>query len=237
MPYERFSEVVHEKNEYARRIKELESEVAEFKRLKETAKEIKDVSEIDMDKMSIEEYNQTMIKIAENKAYERFKKERELEAAEENQRRIISEFSSRMSKAVSENPELSDASRHVGEYADQIPGYIQESIIEDENGPWIIWELATQKGLIESLSNMKPGDAIRKLGKISAKYDNRDFAKQAEKQVQKEVVKEFKTYEPKETITKSGTGTPQSVRTSTTIPKYNSGGDLRDYKEWRKNFR
>lgn len=228
IPYTRFSETVAERNAEREINRKLQEELAQYRKLQEATKEITDYKDINLDTLPIDDLPSTIGQIAERKAYERFQKEQEARVQMETQVRKVQDFSGRMEKAILEQPELREASKHVGTYIDQIPSYIQDSIIEDENGPWILWEMATQKGLIEELSRLNGVDALRKLGRISAKYDNRNFNKEA----QKEVVKDIPTYEPK------ASGTPSSPRVSDTgsgAIRYKNTGDLSEYKAWRKS--
>lgn len=226
IPYTRFSETVAERNAERELNRQLKEQLAQYEKLKETTKEISDYKDINMDTLPIDILPETIGQIAERKAYERLQKEMETRQQMEIQTRKVQDFAGRMEKAIIEQPELREASKHVGQYIDQIPQYIQDSIIDDENGPWLLWEMATQKGLIEDLGRLSPVDALRKLGRISAKYDNRNF----QKEVQKEIVKDIPVYESK------GTGSPNSTRFSETnsSSRYKQGGDLADYKAWRK---
>lgn len=196
VPYNRFSETIAEKNIMAQRVAELQKELEKYNQVQETVKKITKIEDIDMEK-PIPEYHQDLVTFITNQLEEKHKAEREQERFQEIQSKKIQTFTQRMSEAVSENSEISEAAKHVGQYVDQIPSYIQDSIIEDENGPWLLWELATQKGLIEELSKMTPTESLRKIGRISAKYDTRDFQKPSQKEVVREPLKDIPVMQSK----------------------------------------
>lgn len=229
IPYSRFSETIAEKNILAQKNAELLKELEQFKRVKETVNEIKSIEDINMDK-PIPEYHQDLVTFIENKLDAKYRAEREAEKFQEMQSKKIQDFSRRMEDVKDVNPEISDAAAHVGQYVDQIPQYIQDSIVEDENGPWLLWELATQKGLIEQLSNSSPANALRTLGKLSAKYDNRNSKDVSQKQVTKEPVKDIPVMKPK-------ASTP-NIRSENNINSTNysnqklSKMSTAEYKEW-----
>lgn len=232
IPYSRFSETIAEKNAALERTRELERELENYRRVKETVKEIKSIEDIDMDK-PIPEYHQDLVTFIENKLEAKMRAEREAEKFQESQNRKIETFSKRMSEAISENPEINDAASHVGQYVNQIPQYIQDSIVEDENGPWLLWELATQKGLIEELAKMSPTESLRKLGRLSAKYDNREV-KQPKKEVEKEIVKDIPVMTPK----KSGTPNVRAENSSNSSNYSNSQlskMSTSEFIKWRRN--
>lgn len=234
VPYNRFSEVVYEKNMEMQRRFELEKELAKYNNVQETVKKITKIEDIDMDQ-PIPVYHEQLVTFITNQLEEKHRIEREQEKFQEIQSKKLQNFSTRMSEAIKENPEVSEAAKHVGQYVDQIPAYIQDSIVEDDNGPWLLWELATQKGLIEELSKMTPTESLRKIGRISAKYDNRNFQKESPKEVTKEPVKDIPVMQTK------SAGSPNIRSTSTNSTNYSNAAlskmSTKEYMEWRRKQR
>jgi len=234
VPYGRFSETIAEKNMYAQRAAELEKELEKYNRVQETVKKITKIEDIDMEK-PIPEYHQDLVTFITNQLEEKHRIEREQEKFQEAQSKKLQTFSTRMSEAIKENPEVSEAAKHVGQYVDQIPAYIQDSIVEDDNGPWLLWELATQKGLIEELSKMTPTESLRKIGRISAKYDNRNFKKESPKEVVKEPVKDIPVMQTK------NAGSPNIRATSTNTSNYSNAAlskmSTAEYMKYRRTHK
>jgi hypothetical protein len=76
-------------------------------------------------------------------------------------------------KASESNPDVIDAANYIAEKANLFSPETRYALVTDDHAPEIMHEIATTPGLLKSLLQMNPVDASRKIGRMSAKYDDR----------------------------------------------------------------
>lgn len=174
IPYDRFAEVNRERRELERRLVEVEQRNREYEELKVKSASINSIKDLNekMSEMSIEEYNINLVRLIKDDL-QKEQDERDSKARiKEIEDKIFSEFTNRVDSASKKNPEIKEAVDHVSKFANYIPAETRYALLTDDNSPDVIYEIATTEGLLESIIRMNQTDAIRRIAKISAKYDS-----------------------------------------------------------------
>jgi hypothetical protein len=226
IPYSRFSEVNSEKKAAIERAELLEKELSEFRKSQEKVKQVHSVDDLKLEDFeNFNDYQRALIEVAHKEFRKEMEKESENKRVQEIENNIMSEFSNRVSKAVSENPEINDAVEYISQFAQHIPAQTRYSLLVDENSPEVIYEIATTPGMLESIIKMNPLDAARKIARMSSKYDNKD-----DSSVNREI-KNIPSSIPK-TMTKA-TGTPNLKGSSMSNVKIKDTTSMSEYRKLR----
>lgn len=196
IPYSRFSEVNAEKRILERQLAEYEQKFSKYSQLEEKTKEITSVDELTskIGEMDINEYTQTLLKIARNNFEEDNRKVQETARIQKIEKDISDNFVAKLEVAAKKNPEIKDAAEYLSvNYMSQIRPEVRYAMVTDDNAPEVLFEIATDADLLNFICNANPIDAARKIARISAKYDN----------VQAQVKKPAEAFVPKSTPTGS----------------------------------
>lgn len=246
IPYDRFKEVNDERKSYRDRATELESRIRAMEEAaaKNKLPEIKSVDDIDPN--SFKNDKGELDYLAWLKAREEFvqketlkkfredaEKERNAERAQEFERRISNDFNAKMQESAKTNPEIVEAINWFGNtFADKLSPSIRYAMVTDENGPDLIYHLATAgQDIMQQIARGDEIGAIRAMAKWSAKFTRAEAnvaeAKNAEA---KPAVDEFaERYAKKPAVTASNL---PSAKGGTKDPNKMS---MEEYREWRKN--
>lgn len=200
IPYSRFSEVNAEKRELERRLAEYENKLSQYNQLEQKTKEITSVEELTAKagEMDLNEYTQALLNIANRKFEEDRKKEAETARMAAVEKEISEVYINRITESAKKNPEITEAAEYLTQnYAKYLPRETRYALVTDEHVGEVIYEIATNKDLINFICTANPIDAARKIAKISAKYDA-DISKSVRKpQVEAFVPKNTPTGSPK----------------------------------------
>lgn len=165
IPYNRFQEVVHKKNEAQRRLAELEQRIAQYEGRDNPAKD--DFPDINDPRFaSLEDYKAAVRKHAETHAG-RMASET---AAQYRQRMevetVVSSFNANAAEIAKTNPEIVQAIEHFKLYEEDMNPDVFRSIVADKNGPRIVLAIASNPELGDRLARATPFEAGRILASL-----------------------------------------------------------------------
>ena len=106
-----------------------------------------------------------------------------------------------------------------------MPTETRYALVTDDNVGEVLFEVATTEGLLESLLKMNPIDAVRRLSKISQKYDSDSDGSALSKVTQKQV-------EIPKTMPRTGTP-PRSTQPVKSSTKYDDNMSFTEYAKLR----
>lgn len=195
VPYNRFSEVIAEKNaekaekeEFRKKYEELERKYQEVS-TKPSAPQESEVKEpniadysgkYDTPEEALAKFLSDRDKYIEAKTRETFKdsyKKIQEEQSQEAQvrdeyQRTVETFSNKIAEAVKVNPEVENALVYINEnYAKYIPHEVQFEMAKCDNVADIIFELASNEKVMADFLKSTPMEAIKKLARMDAKYE------------------------------------------------------------------
>lgn len=168
------------------------------------------------------EYAEELAKWSAEQAVLRREQEEAQKKVEEQKQQVFKTWNERLEAAKAELPDYEDmvASSNV-----TVNDTVRDAILESDVGPRILYELASDDGLAESLSKMTTAGALKLIGKLEARFE----AKAEEPATQKPVVKKSNAPEPINPI--RATGGALDVRVDT---KGEYQGSYRQWKADRK---
>lgn len=172
VPYNRFSEVITEKNKLKEDYERLQKEIESYKNVSEKVKTIDNIEDLDITQFEdIKDYQKALANVIK-KEFERENERKEYERnIVEAENKILSTFNQSIERAAKSNPEIKEAVEYLGQYSNHIRPEIRYALLTDEYGPEVIYEIATTPGLLQEIVTMNPLDAARKITKISTKYE------------------------------------------------------------------
>ena len=195
VPYNRFSEVISDKNQlksevesYKQKYEELERKYQEVS-TKSSAPQESEVKEpniadysgkYDTPEEALAKFLSDRDRYIEAKTRETFKdsykkiqEEQSQEAAVRDEyQRTVETFSNKIAEAVKVNPEVENALVYINEnYAKYIPHEVQFEMAKCDNVADIIFELASNEKAMADFLKYTPMEAIKKLARMDAKYE------------------------------------------------------------------
>lgn len=179
IPYDRFSEVLGERDLHARRSQELEAEVA---RLKEplTKKQEATLADIKLeDFTNPQDYIQAVALAAAKAEAGATREEIRKELIDEQNGKVQNEhftqikdtYQTNLNRSFESNPEIIEAVKVMDKYSEYIHPDIAYELMIDENAGELMHMIATDKDLFNDLFKGNPQDFIRKLHKMSARIE------------------------------------------------------------------
>jgi hypothetical protein len=202
IPYSRFSEVNREKRDLELRLVEYESKLNQYNQLEQKTKEITSVEELasKVGEMDINEYTQTLIKLVEKQTDEKRQRQEDQARIQKIEQDISSAYISKIEEAAKKNPEIKDAAQYLTEnYAQYLSKETRYALVTDDHAAEVIFEIATNKDLINFICTANPIDVTRKIARISAKYDSDNSKPVSKPQAEAFVPKSTPTGSPKTT--------------------------------------
>jgi len=174
VPRTRLNEVIYERNDLRKRIPELEEELKKFR---ETSEKVSKYNSVDDLKLSnfdtIEDYQRALVEVIQKNTEKVYEQREEAKRIQKIENDIEETFNNRLIKASKNNPDVIIAYNYISKKSNLFSPETRYALVTDEHAPEIIHEIATTEGLLKSLLQMNPIDAGRKIGRMSAKYDDR----------------------------------------------------------------
>ena len=218
IPYDRFQEVVTQKNDERlareaaeRRAAEYEARIKSFEDSKTKAKEYSNLDEIlaDADNLSFEEMMAKIVEQTEKKVKNEIDREKLVERQLAERKEIEQKFADKITSVKESIPDIEEAIDYLAEYADKIHPTIQSKLVMDEYGPEMAYKIASNEQYLAILVNGHPADALSLLGEIRAEIK---FEKKQSETKQPVEVKPYKPMTPK-----VGSGNTPSHRISDNV--------------------
>lgn len=197
IPYDRFKEVNDERKSYRDRAAELEARIRAMEEAaaKNKLPEIKSVDDIDPNSFKNDKgeldylaWLKAREEFVQKETLKRFRedaeKERNAERAQEFERRISSDFNAKMQESAKTNPEIVEAINWFGNtFADKLSPSIRYAMVTDENGPDLIYHLATDgQDIMQQIARGDEIGAIKAMAKWSAKFTKSEVKEEAKKE-------------------------------------------------------
>jgi hypothetical protein len=168
------------------------------------------------------EYAEELAKWSAEQAVARREQEEVQKKAEEQKQQVFKTWNERLEAVKADLPDYEDM---VASSSVTVNDTVRDAIIESDVGPRILYELASDDELAESLSKLTTAGALKLIGKLEARFE----AKADEPEKQKPVVKKSNAPEPINPI--RATGGALDVRVDT---KGEYQGSYRQWKADRK---
>jgi len=194
----RFSELTQARRAAEERAEKLERELAD-ERAKNAPKEPKEEVDNDVgprpkrsEYTDPDDYDDALVEWSSNKAAKELKAKEERDRQEAKKEKVIKEWTKRLEKAKADLPDFEDMMQS-SKAAVSDPA--RDAIIESEFGPQIAYALASDDELAEKVTNMKPADQLKWIGRQEDKFERQaeqDKAKDDPKDEPKPEVKERK---------------------------------------------
>lgn len=197
IPYDRFKEVNDERKSYRDRAAELEARIRAMEEAasKNKLPEIKSVDDIDPNSFKNDKgeldylaWLKAREEFVQKETLKRFRedaeKERNAERAQEFERRISHDFNTKMQESAKTNPEIVEAINWFGNtFADKLSPSIRYAMVTDENGPDLIYHLATDgQDIMQQIARGDEIGAIKAMAKWSAKFTRSEVKEEAKKE-------------------------------------------------------
>lgn len=178
VPYDRFSDVLNERDTHARRAQELEAEVTRLT-APLTKEQRKTVDDIKLDDFTDpQEYIRAIARAAKEEAREEIRNElsqsQQQSQHQEHFQKLTNTYMENLDRSFKSNSEIREAVATLDKYSDYIHPDIAYELMIDENAGELMHKIATDKELFTELFKGNPNDFIRKLHKISAKITRED---------------------------------------------------------------
>ena len=171
VPYDRFSEVLSERDLHAKRSQELEAEIAKIRTQATSRKSVEAIR--------IEDFTDPVDYIqalTDAKVEARIEQERDQIRQEREKEQRAREFEveketyqRNLLESFKRNPEYQQAAAAIDQYSAYIHPQIARELIKDENVGELFHKIATDKDLFNEMFSGNPEDFIRKIHKISAR--------------------------------------------------------------------
>lgn len=227
----RFSELTQARRAAEERAERLERELAE-ERSKNAPKEPKEPIDNEIgpkpkrsEYTDMDDYDDALVEWSSNKAAKELKEKEAKEKAEERTKKVIADWTKRLEKAKEDLPDFEDMMRS-SKAAVSDPA--RDAIIESEYGPQIAYSLAEDDELAEKVTNMKPADQLKWIGRQEDKFERlaEQASKKDEPEAKPEPVKVERKAPPAPISPVKGGKTPDNP--------VNAPGEFKGtYQEWR----
>lgn len=170
----RFSELTEKRRAAEERAERAERELAELK-AKSEPKEAKEPIDSDIgprpkrsEYTDPDDYDDALVEWSSAKAAKELKAEEAKAKAEEKTKKIVADWQKRLEKAKVDLPDFEDMMRS-SKAAVSDPA--RDAIIESEFGPQIAYALAEDDDLAEKVTDMKPADQLKWIGRQEDKFE------------------------------------------------------------------
>ena len=188
----RFSELTKARREAEERAEKLERELAEEK-AKNAPKEPKEAVDNEIgpkpkraEYTDPDDYDDALAEWASNKALKELKAEEAKAKQEEKTKKVIADWQKRLDKAKADMPDFEEMMQS-SKAAVSDPA--RDAIIESDFGPQIAYSLASDDELAENVTNMKPADQLKWIGRQEDKFERQAEAAKEKEEEKPEPVK------------------------------------------------
>lgn len=183
IPYDRFKDVVDEKNVYLNKSMELERKLAELEtRQKEltTVKMPEDIKIEDYTPETVGDYLRDLQIATKNQTIkeveERYIAREQERIAKEHHEAFVGQYANKIEESAKYNPDIKEAALYLEQMLAPETGHVLHSdlvyeLMIDENAGELIYDIVTDEDLLKELFESNPKDMIRKIHKMSAKID------------------------------------------------------------------
>lgn len=230
VPYGRFREVNQEKNEYAKKVSELEAELDKYTKRAEELDKIKSPEDIKIsDYDDPEEYLKARDTAIKNQAIkeveERFIAREQARLIEAQNAEIIKNYTNNLEASFKRNPEIKEVVEWFDQYANNLHQDVAHELLLDENVGELIYNFSTDQTLLTKLFKGDPKEVIRMIHKMSAKMDHSSTNSKSESDSSKE------SSEAPKALTKK-IGVPTVVKSNKSPTKTLEDMSISEYREY-----
>lgn len=176
IPYERFKSINDERVTYLTQLQQAEAELEKFRTREAELNKVKDPEDVKIeDYKTPEEYLAARDKAVLAKAQSVLRAEMQQEQAEKAKQAQLEAvgnlYQTNLNEAIKRNPEIADASAMLDQYAHHLHPAVAYELMIDENVGELIYDITTNKELLQEMFRGDPATFIRKMHKMSAKID------------------------------------------------------------------
>lgn len=180
VPYSRFREVNQERKDLAARAAAAEAKLREIEQREADLAKIKSPADIKIeDFQDPNEYlaaREKAVKAEALREFQELQNQRDRERVQRQQQQVFLEtYQKNLNEAIQRNPEIREAEAFINRLATEHGLHVHPDIAYelgiDENLGELLFDIATDKALLNEMYTGNPADFVRKLHKMSAKID------------------------------------------------------------------